>query len=171
MNKLLSTRNKMKSKKPEFERQNCNIFRQFRGMWRKPKGIHSKLRRGFRGHKMAPSIGFASPKAVCGLNRKGLLPVIVLNVNDLNKVEKDCVAVIGASVGMKKRVQVLTKAKEKNIVVLGYKDIDTYITKVNEKLGLKKQESSVKKEEKKKKIEEVKKKETKTEDKKNESKK
>lgn len=176
MNKsnLLTTRNKMKSKKPDFERQDVNIFKQFRGQWRKPKGIHSKLRRGFRGHKNIPSIGFSSPCEVKGLTRKGLLPFVVANVKDLEKVDTKINAIIIAhSVGMKKRVEILNKAKEKKIDVLGVKDVDKFLNEVKQKLESKKSEASKKKESKVKKIEEAQKvkKENKNEAKKDEPKK
>ncbi len=166
-NTLLSTRNKRKSKKPEFERTDVNIFKQFKGKWRKPKGIHNKLRRGFRGHKQIPSIGFSSPNAVKGLTRSGFIPVNVANVNDLQNIKTDCVAIINHSVGMKKRVQILTKAKELKIKVLGVKDIDAFLTKISESRNVKKKQVEIKKEQKKKKIDEV----VKVEEKKDEPKK
>jgi len=167
--KLLATRNAMKRKKPEFERTDANIFNQFRGTWRRPKGLHNKMREHFKGHKGPPSIGYSSPTEVKGLTRKGFVPVLVSNVGDLQNIKAGCIAVIASSVGMKKRITILTKAKENKLTVSGVKDIDAYLGKVNEKLTSSKKVSTEKKEEKKKKIEEAAK--VKTEEKKDESKK
>ena len=128
--KLLDTRKEIKSRKPEFERQDSNIFKQFEGKWRRPKGIHSKLRRGFRGHKAAPSIGYSSPRAVSGLTKKGLKMVLISNLNDFNKIKNDCVAVISSKVGIKKKLEILKYAKEKKLNVSGVKDFDSYINKI-----------------------------------------
>lgn len=176
MNKsdLLSTRNKMKAKKPLFQRQDVNIFKQFRGQWRRPKGIHSKLRRGFKGHGGIPSIGYSSPTKVKGLTRSGLVPFVVANVNDVEKVDaKVNVVVIAHSVGNKKRVAILNKIKEKQLHVLGMKDVDSFLNKVNVNIQSKKKESEKRKQNKNKKVEEAKnkKEDKKSEEKKDESKK
>ncbi len=155
MSDLLSVRNKMKAKKPEFERTDSNIFKQFRGTWRKPKGIHNKLRRGFKGHKNLPSIGYSSPTDVKGLTRKGMISVLISNVSDLSKVKSGFVAVVAHGVGTKKRVQILTKAKEMKITIVGIKDIDVYLTQINEKRNSEKKEADTKKEAKKKKLDEA----------------
>ena len=172
MNKnKLSVRNKIKSRKPLFQRQDTNIFKQFRGEWRKPKGIHSKLRRGFRGHGMIPSTGYSGPRGVRGLTWKGLKPILVSNVKDLEKVTSEDVIVISSTVGTKKKVLILNEVKKSKLNISGMKDIDTFLSEVNEKLNSKKKESLVKKEEKKKKIEEASKVEKPKEEKKDESKK
>lgn len=155
MNKTrLSTRNKMKSKKPLFQSQDVNIFKQFEGKWRRPRGIHSKLRKGFRGHSASPSIGYGGPKDVRGLTRKGFVSVVVHNLNDLSKV-KDEVVIVAHGVGNRKRIQILTEVKKRGLHVLGLKDVDSFLSKVNEKLNLKKKESETRKEVKKKKVEEA----------------
>ena len=173
----LETRNKRNTKKPEFQRQDVNIFKQFRGEWRSPKGIHSKLRKGYRGHSAVPSIGYSAPSEAKGLTKKGLIPFVIYNTKDLDSATNKNAVIIAHSVGMKNRIKILNKAKEKKIDILGFKDVDGFLAKINEKLILKKKKSSIKIEEKKKKIQESAKEnkkpeETKTdEDKKDESKK
>jgi len=150
VNSLLTNRNKMKAKKPRFQRQDANIFKQFRGKWRKPKGIHSKLRRGFKGHGGFPSIGYSSPAAAKGLTRKGFVPFIVFNLNDLEKIDNKLhVVVLAHSVGTKKRIELLKKIKEKKLHIFGVKDVDVLLTKLSEYLQLKKNESNKKKDKKK----------------------
>ncbi|MBI2148094.1 hypothetical protein HYU23_00280 [Candidatus Woesearchaeota archaeon] len=157
MNKkeLLQFRNKAKSKKPLFQRQDSNIFKQFKGEWRKPKGIHSKLRRGFKGHGGIPSIGYSGPNAVKGLTRKGLLAVVVYNINDLKNLDDKNAVIISHSVGMKKRIQIINEIKNKKLHVLGVKDIDNYLSKAAENINSRKKESESKKESKKRKVEEA----------------
>lgn len=155
MNKILNFRNEMKAKKPDFERQDANKYKQFSGKWRRPRGIHNKLRRGFKGHKAMPSIGYGSPRSVSGLTRKGLSLVLVHNKNDLNKVKENCVGVIARNVGLKKKIEILSLAKEKKVNILGVKDIESFVNSAKEKLAKRKKDSESKKEKNKKKEEKV----------------
>lgn len=153
MNKTLNFRNEMKAKKPDFERQDANKYKQFRGKWRRPRGIHNKLRRGFKGHKAMPSIGYSSPRSVSGLTRKGLSLILVHNKNDLNKVKENCVGVIAGNVGLKKKIEILNLAKEKKVNILGVKDIESFVSSAKEKLAKRKKDSESKKEKNNKKEE------------------
>lgn len=153
MNKTLNFRNEMKAKKPDFERQDANKYKQFSGKWRRPRGIHNKLRRGFKGHKAMPSIGYSSPRSVRCLTRKGLRLILVYNKNDLNKVKENCVGVVAGNVGLKKKIEILNLAKEKKVNILGVKDIVGFINSAKEKLAKRKKDSESKKESNKKKEE------------------
>ncbi|MBS3167834.1 hypothetical protein J4216_01785 [Candidatus Woesearchaeota archaeon] len=153
---LLDLRKKIKDKTPPFERQEANKIKQFRGKWRKPKGIQSKLRRGFRGHRNIPSIGYAGPNLVKGLTKHGLMPILVSNINDLSKVVENCCVIISSGVGIKKRLLILDKAKSLGLKVLGVKDIEAYVVSVKDILISKKQGSASRKEQKKKKLSEAK---------------
>jgi large subunit ribosomal protein L32e len=77
-------------------------------VWRAPKGRHSKTRLKRKGYPIKVMIGFKqTPK---------LKPVSVRNVKDLEKVRKGESAIVG-KVGMKKRIEIAKKAKEKGIVI------------------------------------------------------
>ena len=90
MNELkshLQARKRMKTKKPKFERQDSNRYDSFKGKWRRPKGIHSKMRKSFRGHRYTPLVGYGSIRDVRGLTRNGLKPMLVSNVKDLARLK------------------------------------------------------------------------------------
>lgn len=62
--------------------------------------------------------GYGSPKKVKGLLPNGKKPVIVHNVKDLEKINKDTeVVVIASSVGRKKRNEIVSKCRELGIDV------------------------------------------------------
>jgi len=173
MKRLLELRNKLKRKKPKFNRTDSNKYKQFKN-WRKPRGLHNKRRLSKKGHQKNPSSGYRSPKEVKGLDRNGLREKIVKNISDLKKITEGDIAILSSTLGLKKKINILEEAKGKNIHVKGIKDIEEFLKKVKEKIEKEKQERKKKKEkkekkkaeaEKKKKEKEKKEKEQKSEDK------
>ncbi|NIO20435.1 MAG: 50S ribosomal protein L32e [Candidatus Aenigmarchaeota archaeon] len=119
---LLEVRKKIKKKKPEFKRQEWFRKKSLGKKWRKPRGIHSKLRRQEKAKGALPRPGYGSPSGVRGLNREGYREVIVRNAKDLENVNpKEDVAVISKTVGRKKKLEILEMAKKRNIKVGNYK--------------------------------------------------
>ncbi len=114
MDKLIKARSLIKKRKPTYTRQQTNQFKKFqKDGWRRPKGLQSKMRLKRRGHKRMPEVGFKSPKAVRGLNKDGLLEVVVKNVKDLITVDtKTQIAVIGGTVGGKKENWYVKRSKK-----------------------------------------------------------
>ena len=161
---LLSIRNKLKEKKPTFIRQDSHKVKSVGPSWRAPMGQHSKMRKKLKGYRRLPSIGWSSPAEVRGLTAEGFKVSIVHNPSDLDG--KDAVT-IASGVGMKKRIEILQKAKGLKLKVLNVKDPDDYIKRSEDMLkarkDLKNKQLSLKtktKEEAKKKAEEKPKEET-----------
>ena len=164
INTLLELRTKIKNKKPEFIRQDNPKRMKLSDKWRKPKGIHSKIRHQFKGRRKMPSSGYGSPIKVKGLHASGLKAVNVSSVEDLQKIKKENEgALIPKAVGMKKRLDVLKKAKELNIVVLNL-NVDEQIKKIEDFVNSKKKLAGkeIKKKEVKKEAEKEKSKEIST---------
>jgi len=112
---------KLKRKKPEFLRTNWYRKPSLKNdpKWRWGHGRDNKIRLKMKGKPRPPESGYRSPKAVRGLLRNGLKPVIVRNVEDLEKVDKEKeIAVIYHGVGKRKRMQIIEKAKELGIQIL-----------------------------------------------------
>jgi len=162
--KLLAHRKTLKAKKPSFIRESFLKRKRLALKWRRPKGLHSKMRHGFKGHRKTIKVGYKSPVLVRGLTRSGLKIVYVSNIKELEKVDKgkECV-IIKKTVGLKKMIELLKKAKELSLAVSNVKDIKEFLIKAEEML-------KKKKEEKKKRLEEKKKKEKEKEKKKEEKK-
>lgn len=127
--KLLDIRTRIKKRKPVFKRPQTHQFAKLRNnlKWRRPRGLDNKTRLQRRGKPAMPAVGFKSPKEVRGLNREGKVEVLVHNVNDLEKVDKNSVALIGAKVGKRKRISILEAGKEKSVAFANIKDIDATI--------------------------------------------
>tara|TARA_Y100000310_G_scaffold331077_1_gene404004 strand:+ start:2556 stop:3161 length:606 start_codon:yes stop_codon:yes gene_type:complete len=136
-------------KKPKFVRQQ-SVKNKLKSTWRKPKGLHSKLRLRKGGKGKVPRVGYGSPKLSKNLI-SGFKIAIIHNFKDLGNIDpKSENVLISKSVGKKKKVELLKKIKDLGIKVLNIKNIDAFIKKVEEDL-LKRKETKKKTEEKKKK--------------------
>jgi len=111
--RMLRLRNTMNRKRPRFRRQEWFRYGRLGDSWRAPKGVSSKMRRHFRYRPNVVSVGYRGPKAVRGLHPSGFREVLVYRPEDLDKVDPKTEAVrIGRTVGMKKRLEIMERAKE-----------------------------------------------------------
>lgn len=110
----------MKKKKPKFLRQSWKAYKRLRkAKWRKPRGLHSKLRIREKSKGKLPSIGFRKPKELRYSHPSGFKEVLIYNPKDLEKINREKeVARISAKVGKKKRQEILKRAEELNIKIL-----------------------------------------------------
>ena len=116
---LLAKRNELNRTRPAFKRQEWFRYKKLGDHWRKPKGIHSKLRRCERQRPPLVRIGYRGPKEVRGLHPSGFEEVLVHNTADLNGLDPKAQAVmVGSTVGFKKRMDIENKADELGLRVL-----------------------------------------------------
>lgn len=158
LNTLLELRTKIKNRKPVFLRQDVHKRKRLSHKWRKPKGIHSKIRHHFKGRRKMPSPGYKSPFLARGLHSTGLEIVMIYSPDGLSKIKKETQGIIVAStVGKKKKIEILKKAKEMNIEILNL-NVDQAIEKIESFIKSKatKKPETKKEEPKEKKIEESK---------------
>ncbi|HLC55115.1 MAG TPA: eL32 family ribosomal protein [Candidatus Nanoarchaeia archaeon] len=132
MSRLLEVRNKLKRRMPRFIRQDAHKRKRLSQSWRRPKGIHSKMREQIKGRRRSPNIGWGSPRAVSGLTREGFRPLYVQNKSQLAQAVKQIV--IARTVGMKKRAALVRKAMEMNLTILNIKDPQAYLADVEKQL-------------------------------------
>lgn len=147
---LLNVRKEMKERKPEFIRQDNPKRMKLNYKWRKPKGVHSKIRHHFKGRRKMPSPGYKSPAAVKGLHSTGLEMVRVFSAGEVSKINKSTQGIIvPRTAGRKRKLEILKKAKELNVQVLNL-NTDESIQKIENFMKSKSQKKAqAKKEEKK----------------------
>ncbi len=115
----LKLRERINKSRPAFKRQEWFRYVKLGDSWRRPRGLHSKMRRGYKYRPNLVSTGYRGPKAVRGLHPSGFQEVMVFRVEDLEGVDpKKQAARIGHSVGSKKREAMEKVADEKGIRVL-----------------------------------------------------
>lgn len=121
MKRLLKLKIKKKKKKPNFIRQEAKKMKKLDKVWRKPRGRDSKLKKQKKARGRLPSPGFRCPKEVRGLNRQGLNEIRIFNPSDLDNLDsKKDIAVLGSTVGKRKRMEIIKKAEEKNIKISNF---------------------------------------------------
>ncbi|MBI2106327.1 hypothetical protein HYT56_05845 [Candidatus Woesearchaeota archaeon] len=135
-------------KKPKFIQQDTNRKKSLKLKWKKPRGIHSKLREKRAGHRKNPSQGYRSPRSIRYFVA-GMKINIINNIDDLGSI-KEGAALLSSRIGAKKKLQILSKAKDLKIKVLNVKNIDEYISSQKEKFEKRKQEKKSKQLDKKK---------------------
>jgi len=115
----LAKRAMISGRRPAFKRQEWFRYARLGEKWRKPKGIHSKMKRRLKRRQPIVDIGFRGPASVRGLHPSGFEEVLVYNVGGLEDIDPKVQAVrIGATVGTKKRVAIEDRASELGIRVL-----------------------------------------------------
>lgn len=106
-------------KKPKFQRWLSQVYKRLKTSWRRPRGLHSKIRVREKSKIKMPSIGYGAPKELRYLHPSGFKEVLVFNANDLQKIDPKTQAIkIAHTVGRKKRGEILKKAEELKIKVL-----------------------------------------------------
>ena len=106
-------------KKPKFKRWMSQAYKRIKEAWRRPKGLHSKLRKRIKSKGKIPSPGYGAPKNLKYLHPSGFKEVLIHNVKELERIDpKKEAARIAHTVGKKKRKEILKKAEELKIKVL-----------------------------------------------------
>jgi len=125
---LLRIRKKIKREKPDYFRPHWwtkPSLKRKRDTWRKPHGIHNKIRKRLKGRPSLVETGYGSPREVKGLLPNGKRPVVVHNVRELERINKDHeVAVIASTVGRKKRLDIIRRAQELGIEIWNIRPSD-----------------------------------------------
>tara|TARA_Y100000310_G_scaffold97157_2_gene94821 strand:+ start:2017 stop:2646 length:630 start_codon:yes stop_codon:yes gene_type:complete len=157
MKDLITQKITMKKRRPKFERQESHVkARLSRSGWRKPRGVHSKMRLQRKGYNAIVKVGYRTPRALRGRLANGLVEVPVINPIDLKEIQKDQIALIPRTLGNRKRLAILQEAKKSKIKISNFPNIDTKISEIQSNLTERKKNRSdakAKKTEKAKKLE------------------
>ncbi|MCL2786287.1 MAG: 50S ribosomal protein L32e [Methanomassiliicoccaceae archaeon] len=106
-------------RRPAFKRQEWFRYSKLGEKWRRPKGIHSKMKRKLKRRPPVVLIGYRGPVLARNLHPSGFEEKLVFNVDDLDGVDPKRQAVrIGGAVGTKKRIVIEDRAEELGIRVL-----------------------------------------------------
>ena len=116
----LRLRLEMKRRKPEFVRiDQWRYVRIEDSGWRKPRGLDNKIRQQRKGYPPKVKIGYRKPALARGLHPSGFVEALVYRPEDLDGLDPKIYAVrIAGGVGLRKRIEIIKKAREKGFYVL-----------------------------------------------------
>lgn len=115
----LRVRKSIKDKTPHFKQQEWYRYKRINESWRRPRGMHSKMRKHIGYRPKVVSIGYGSPKKTRHLHPSGFQEIMVYNTKDLEKINpKSQAARVGHSVGTRKRIEIENQAEKKGIRIL-----------------------------------------------------
>ena len=142
--------------KPTFRRQGAPRKGKMKGQakiikkgWRKPRGIYSHQRDGFKWMGNKPKIGYRNDKDTRDMHPSGLYEILIKNIDDLKKADpKKNIARIASAIGNKKKIQILEEAKKIGLKVTN-KMVTKKVKKIKKKTEKKDEKKETKKEEKK----------------------
>ena len=141
---------KGKIKKLNFKRRQAYL-KKLADKWRRPRGLHNKLRLQKKGKGRVPGIGYGKKKNTDKPSR-------ISKMSDFENSGKN--VIISSKVGLRKKIELIKKAQELKLNILNLKDAGKYIeAKLNKKKELKKKSG----ERKNRREEKVKKRESKKE--------
>ena len=111
--KRLKAQLSLKTKKPDFRRQESWRYKKIGSAWRRPKGIDSKMRLRLKGWPKHISVGYRPPKALRYLHPSGKKELIVFNVGGLEEADsKKHIIRIAHTVGTRKRLKIIDQAEK-----------------------------------------------------------
>ena len=115
----LAKRAIISGRRPAFKRQEWFRYSKLGESWRRPKGIHSKMKRGLKRRPPVADVGFRGPVTARNLHPSGFEEVLIHNIDGLENIDPKVQAVrIGGTVGTKKRLEIQARADELGIRVL-----------------------------------------------------
>src|SRR3989344_3619356 len=127
-------------KKPKFKRQQ-SILKKLKSNWRRPRGLHSKLRLKKGGKGKRPKIGYRKEKNLRYLI-KNKETVLIKSMKDLENIDKQII--ISSSIGLKKKLDIIKKAKELKLDIINIKDVNTFLEDTGKKMEEKKRKRKTK---------------------------
>lgn len=121
--KMAREKSRVEKKKGKFQRQNFKKLKRIKDRWRRPIGIDNGHQNDKKCKPAHPRTGYMTPQDVRGMHPSGYWPVRVFNVSDLSELDsKKEAAIIAATVGKKKRLEIQKAAQAKGIQILNYKE-------------------------------------------------
>lgn len=114
----------VKANKPDFQGQEVWRYKRIRDRWRRPRGVDSKMRMNTKGWPKTVNVGYGGPKTARYLHPSGYAEVLVHNLSEIEGLDSTTQAIrIAHTVGGRKRMEIITRAKEKGLHLLNPREL------------------------------------------------
>ncbi|MBN1275164.1 hypothetical protein JXA12_02635 [Candidatus Woesearchaeota archaeon] len=117
MEKLLKAKQDKKAANPSFTRADSHKKRRLNEGWRRPKGLHNKMRLRKKGYKDVVKTGHGTPSALRGKDATGKAITAVSTLAELEALDPKTQAALLANTGRKKKEQLIEAAKKKGLAI------------------------------------------------------
>lgn len=117
---LLTVKRQLRRSRPVFKRHGSHRKAELSDRWKKPRGLHNKLKDSKRGCGPSVMDGYRTPVEVRGLHISGLAIVHVANVSTLTGVDKATHGIVISRVGAKRQLEIMAAAHKAGIRVLNH---------------------------------------------------
>ncbi len=115
---LASLKKQLNEKRPSFLRQDYHKKKRLALVWRRPKGVDSKLRKNLKGHGFIVQAGYRSPVELRGLLGSGLMSVVVHNPEMLQNLDNTKhIIIMGGTMGLRSRIELAKIAESKGFKI------------------------------------------------------
>lgn len=151
MNEIVTLRNKMNAKRRNFYKQGAHKKKRLEKKWKFPRGCDSKIAIERKGYPKRVKVGYRGPAEARGLSKDGFMIVFVRNLNDLKKIDKTKSTVCIASIGMKKKIEIVKECVKLGLRLLNLKNPEKFLIDFEQSLKKKDMEKAQKEKEKTKK--------------------
>jgi len=134
MSKILELKKKMNKKRPAFKRYEAHKHIKLKDAWRRPRGMHNKMKKNIVAKPAMVHVGYRTPAEVRHVNvRTGLINFVVACINDFNKLDsKIHAAIISSTVGMRKKIALINHAKSRGIHIANIRKPEEYEAKAKQ---------------------------------------
>lgn len=145
LNTLLEVKKIANKKRPNFMREGSQNSKKIGKKWRRPKGLHSKMRHEFAGHRAKVRIGYGSPVKLRHFDKEGKILVHIENIKQLENFDaKIHKLILSSKIGQKKKILIFEKAEEKGFKFQYYKDPKKIIEEFKKQIKTKKDKKEAK---------------------------
>lgn len=119
---LMKVKANLKKRQPKFIRQDAHKHKRVKQVWRKPKGLHSKMKDSRKGYRAKLQEGYHTPKAVRGLDKHGLKPTLVATMKELESLDaKTHSVILRGGLGGRKRLAIIEEAHKRKFTITNAK--------------------------------------------------
>ena len=152
MSELQKIKQKMKSNKPKFIRQDTHKKKKLAKIWRKPRGIDSK-KRLMKNNRVMVKPGYGTPDLLRGKDKSGKEIILICSVKEIERLDpKKHSVIVSKKLGQKNKIKIFEELLKNKISLHNISDVEKHLADKKSQFEAKKKEKQIKKKEPEKEV-------------------